>query len=60
MMVVMIMAINTGDDDDDDDDDYDYDDCIATCSPPSASQTSEYLRGRVPHDQQTDLPSGRR
>ena len=55
MMMVMIMAINTGDDDDDDDDD-----CIATCSPPSASQTSEYLRGRVPHDQQTDLPSGRR
>ena len=49
MMMVMIMAINTGDDDD----------CIATCSPPSASQTSEYLRGRVPHDQQTDLPSGR-
>ena len=57
MMMVMIMAINTGDDDDDDNDDYD--DCIATCSPPSASQTSEYLRGRVPHDQQTDLPSGR-
>ena len=53
MMMVMIMAIDTGNDDDD------YDDCIATCSPLSASQTSEYLRGRVPHDQQTDLPSGR-
>ena len=30
---------------------------IATCSLPSAAQTSEHLRGTVRRDQQTDLPS---